>query len=366
MRRKNIRYAATLRQRQTWHQAACASSGITRTAPAFATPLEHGCIDHGRTDIFASQALLHRPNIIAIFYEMRGKTLSQGMTTPALVEPRLVSRALDGLLAHRLCQRVPTCHTRTRIAGASRRRKDLWPCPCCRRAWLVPFACLWDMPRTTACEPLGLLPQCSSLQRSLQPRLSRLRKPGDTIVRAVPIMPRALVGGNIAILHPEASTFQQAHTSAIPQPGHQMRHAVAVGQQARHCLAGAHHRHVSRSLGALDRPQCWDILLAHSAREQDAGRQCPMLRRSCDTVMHGQVGQQGASLWRSHGCGVALGMPAEHASPPADIGRFRAETPVLQAQHQAPGSESLSFGLPQSAARTMPVSEATPSVRSCP
>src|SRR5712691_6091224 len=90
--------------------------------------------------------------------------LSQGMTTPALVEPRLVYSSLDGLLEHRLCQMVPTCHTRTRIAGASRRRKDIWPFPCCRRAWLVPFACIWDIPRTTACEPLGLLPQCSSLQ----------------------------------------------------------------------------------------------------------------------------------------------------------------------------------------------------------
>jgi len=38
--------------------------------------LEHVCIDHGRTDIFVSQEFLHRPNIIAIFYQMRGKTMS--------------------------------------------------------------------------------------------------------------------------------------------------------------------------------------------------------------------------------------------------------------------------------------------------
>jgi len=49
--------------------------GIERTAHTFATPLEDVCIDHGRTDIFVSQELLHRPNIIAIFYQMRGKTM---------------------------------------------------------------------------------------------------------------------------------------------------------------------------------------------------------------------------------------------------------------------------------------------------
>ena len=30
------------------------------------------CIDHSRTDVFVSQEFLHRPNIIAIFYQMRG------------------------------------------------------------------------------------------------------------------------------------------------------------------------------------------------------------------------------------------------------------------------------------------------------
>ena len=65
--------------------------------------------------------------------------VSQGMTTPSLVEPRLVYSSLDGLLEHRLCQMVPTFHTRTRIAGASRRWKDLLPSPRFRRAWFFPF-----------------------------------------------------------------------------------------------------------------------------------------------------------------------------------------------------------------------------------
>jgi len=113
--------------------------------------------------------------------------------------------------------------------------------------------------------------QFYSLQMSLEPRLYRLRKHGDTIVRAFPIMYRKLVVGNIDIFHPEAHTFHQAQTSSIQQTGHEMRHAVEVGQHARDFLSGEHHRHVSRSFCALNLPQFWEILLEHSAIEKDEG-----------------------------------------------------------------------------------------------
>jgi len=93
--------------------------------------------------------------------------MSQGMTTPLLVEPRLVYSSLDGLLEHRLCQMVPTFHTRTRIAGASRRRKDLLPSPRFRRAWFFPFECIRYIHLTKAFEPIGLMQQFYSLQMSL-------------------------------------------------------------------------------------------------------------------------------------------------------------------------------------------------------
>ena len=154
-------------------------------------------------------------------------------------------------------------------------------------------------------------------------------------MRAFPILSRDLVVGNIDIFHPEAHTFHQAQTSSIQQTGHEMRHAVEVGQHARDFLSGEHHRHVSRSFCALNLPQCWEILLEHSAREKDEGMQCHILRRSCDMVMHGQVCQKGSYLLRSQVLGVALVMPQDKVSHPEDLGLFRSDTHVFQAQHQA-------------------------------
>ena len=111
------------------------------------------------------------------------------MTTPSLVEPRLVYSSLDGLLEHRLCQMVPTFHTRTRIAGASRRRKDILPCPCLRRAWRFPFACIRSIHLTKAFEPIGLMQQVYSLQMSREPRLYRRRQHGARACAPFPSCP---------------------------------------------------------------------------------------------------------------------------------------------------------------------------------
>lgn len=74
--------------------------------------------------------------------------------------------------------------------------------------------------------------QFYALRMSLEPRRSRLRKHGDTIVRALPIMHRDLVVSNSDIFHPEAHTCHQAQTSSIQQTGHEMRHVVEMCQHA--------------------------------------------------------------------------------------------------------------------------------------
>lgn len=52
-------------------------------------------------------------------------------------------------------------------------------------------------------------------------------------------------------------------------------------------------------------------------------------------VMHSQVCQKGSYLLRSQVLGVALVMPQDKVSHPEDLGLFRSDTHVFQAQHQA-------------------------------
>ncbi len=48
---------------------------VQRAAYRFAAPLEYVCIDHGGTDIFMAEQLLHSTNIVAVLQQVGGKAM---------------------------------------------------------------------------------------------------------------------------------------------------------------------------------------------------------------------------------------------------------------------------------------------------
>ena len=49
--------------------------------------IENMSVNHGRLHIFVPEEFLDGPDVIALLQQMRGKTVSEGMTTDAFVEP---------------------------------------------------------------------------------------------------------------------------------------------------------------------------------------------------------------------------------------------------------------------------------------
>jgi hypothetical protein len=66
-----------------------------------ATALQHMRIDHGGADVLVPQEFLHGTDVIAIFQQVRGKTVSERMAATALIETCLAYRVLYRLLEHR-------------------------------------------------------------------------------------------------------------------------------------------------------------------------------------------------------------------------------------------------------------------------
>jgi len=48
-----------------------------RTPDTFATPVQHMRVNHRRVDVLMAQQFLNRPDVVAIFKQMRGKRMAQ-------------------------------------------------------------------------------------------------------------------------------------------------------------------------------------------------------------------------------------------------------------------------------------------------
>jgi len=63
------------------------SSSIRRALYRDSGPVQNMGVDHGRGDIRMSQELLHRPDVIVCFKQMRGKGVPEGMAADLLAYP---------------------------------------------------------------------------------------------------------------------------------------------------------------------------------------------------------------------------------------------------------------------------------------
>lgn len=56
-------------------------SAVEWTADAASAPVQYMGVDHGGFDILVTKQFLDRPNVVAIFQQMRGEGVAEGMTT---------------------------------------------------------------------------------------------------------------------------------------------------------------------------------------------------------------------------------------------------------------------------------------------
>jgi hypothetical protein len=59
--------------------------GVERAVDTPATALQHMRIDHGSADVLVSQKFLHGTDVIAIFQQMRGKTMATLIVTLLII-----------------------------------------------------------------------------------------------------------------------------------------------------------------------------------------------------------------------------------------------------------------------------------------
>jgi hypothetical protein len=108
---------------------------IHRRANASGAPVEHVRVDHCRAHVGVAEQLLNRPDIVAVFEEMRRERMPERVARGAFRDPRRPHGVADSALEHRLVQEQSreglvlvealTCPS---TAGADRKR-DTSPAP---------------------------------------------------------------------------------------------------------------------------------------------------------------------------------------------------------------------------------------------
>jgi len=72
-------------------------------------------VDHGCPHVLMSEEFLHGSDIVAIFKEVRGEAMAEGVAGHALVDPRPASGFFDGLLETALADVMAADRTRSRV-----------------------------------------------------------------------------------------------------------------------------------------------------------------------------------------------------------------------------------------------------------
>ena len=94
-----------------------------------AAAIQHMRIHHGGVHIRVPKEFLHRPDVVALLQQMRGKTVSEGMATDAFVEPHRTPCLTHSLLQTTLARMMPPGDPGPRVFRQAVGRQDVWPDP---------------------------------------------------------------------------------------------------------------------------------------------------------------------------------------------------------------------------------------------
>jgi hypothetical protein len=84
-------------------------------------------VDHGRLHVRVAQELLDRPDVVAIFEQVRGEGMPQAVTARVLVDAHLPHRLFQCPLYGRLIEMVPSLDPAPGIDGEPRRGEENLP-----------------------------------------------------------------------------------------------------------------------------------------------------------------------------------------------------------------------------------------------
>ncbi len=214
---------------------------VRRTPHGGRAAVEDMRVDHRRRHIGVSEQVLHGADVVAVFEQVGGEAVSEGVAGGAFAESRGDDGLVDGVLQDRLVEMVPGGLAGFGVQVGAGRGEDPLPRPGLFRAAELVVQGVWELDPTGVASAIGLVGISPSGEVALQRGDDDGGQRRGAVLVALAFSNGDLMALEVDVLHAHAAALHQAQAGAVQGRGHHLRYAAHVSDDARDFVA-AHHR----------------------------------------------------------------------------------------------------------------------------
>ena len=290
--------------------------------------IQHMRINLGRLHALVTKQFLYGPDIVAVFEQVGGETVAEGMTARMLRDAGRLYRAFDGPLQRLRIKMVSADHPGTRVFRSIRLRKDVLPGGLFCGVRVFSVEGVREIDFSEAVREILSVKIFDAFYLTLQAIHSTFGQKGGAIHIPLAGAYHDLLLSEIQILHAQAHALGQPQPGTVKQRSHQPMDAIETVQYSLHLRSGEDNGQPFRSFRPGDVPHLAQIPVQHPAIQEHQRVQRLVLRTGGDATFFGQVRQELLHFRCPHVFRMAFIVKEYEAFGPGGIRLFRPQTVV--------------------------------------
>jgi hypothetical protein len=272
---------------------------VQRTAHAQPASIQHVCIHHGGVHIFVPEEFLHRPDVIALLQQMRGKTVSEGLATDVFVEPHRTSCLTHSLLQSTLTRVMAADHPRMRVLRQTIGRKDVRPDPESAGTRILTFQRERSINRANPLSDILRMYALDVREMFLEGADEAFRAHRHPVLHTLAIAHDELPLGNVQVFDAQSQTCHPSQPATIPPYRHESWRSGETLDNLKGLLLGQDRGHACGLFGPDGIDGEVERRFEYVAIQQEPGAECLILGRRRPLLIDSQVRQK-----RLDGCRI--------------------------------------------------------------
>ncbi len=337
-----------------------ASKAVEGAEDTFASAVQDVSVDHRGADVVVAKQLLDGADVVAVFQEVGGEGVAEGVAGGPLGDTGFLDGVADGALHDRFVMMVAAA-----LAGIERHvgpggREDPLPGPFAAGVGVFAAEGVGEFDPAAAARQVVFVLAVDAFEVASQGILHGGGQHGDAVLLPFAVPDEQLVGAEVDVFGPQAQGFEQAQAGAVEQRRDQEIGAGEALQDLAHFGAAQDDWQALGGFGARDVLQPAELMLEDFAVQKQQRAEGLRLGAGAHLPVNRKGGQEAGDLLLAHLVGVAAvvkqDVPADPAlvrflGPPAvmSCAQFRAD-PFEQPGFRTAAAGPLGDGRPRGAA----------------
>ena len=171
------------------------------------SPVQHVGVDHRRIDVFVSEQLLHGADVVAVFEQVSGEGVPEGVAGRARRQPGGLDRGSDRVLDHGLVQMVPPALAARGILVGPRCGEDPLPDRIAACFGVLAAECVGQFDPPGSAREVGAVQNLGAAQMLAQRPAHDSREQCDAVTVALALAHADQLAGEVDVLHAQAQAL---------------------------------------------------------------------------------------------------------------------------------------------------------------